>query len=123
MVSTASLSRYWAATLILLCVLYWSFRAAKTNIWSTIPKVSTSDDNMENSRPRPEVMEVDQEQHLAQAMESTFLPGQEYPSRFPRFVWQTASKSGRARYADKAKTWQKVQGFDYHFLSGEFEHV
>lgn len=124
--AASHITRYWAATIILVCILYWSLHSSRINVWSHLPTPPNnkspsshhSGDMVEDSRPRIEMDETEENQHLAEALESTFVPSQRYPSRFPRIVWQTASEQGREKYADKAETWKKVQGFEYNFLNG-----
>ncbi|EXJ95560.1 hypothetical protein A1O1_00682 [Capronia coronata CBS 617.96] len=119
MPSKGHITRYWAATIIVICILYWSLHTSRVDVWSHLPTSKTSHSNVEASRPRIGMDEADESQHLAVALESAFVPPKEYPSRFPRIVWQTASEQGREQYADKAETWKKVQGFQYNFLNDD----
>lgn len=73
---------------------------------------------MEASRNRTD-MDADHGHHLAEALRTAFVPSHPFPSKFPRIVWQTANEQGREKFADKAETWKKVQGFQYNFLSGK----
>ncbi|EHY58287.1 hypothetical protein HRR83_004854 [Exophiala dermatitidis] len=127
MVSGTHLTRYWAATIIVVCVLYWSLHRSSISVLSShLPKPNNNkpspanvDKSLPLSRPRVEMDEAEESQHLAEALESTFVPIQQYPSRFPRIVWQTANEHGREKYASKAETWKKVQGFEYNFLNDD----
>lgn len=65
-------------------------------------------------------MSKDIEQYVADAQAASFVPSQQYPSRFPRTIWQTASEYGKLQYADKAETWKAVKGFQYNFLNGTY---
>ena len=117
MVANGSLPRHWAATLILLCILYWSFRLSVYDFWSTTATKGLLDIS-EGERTRPDMSE-DLEKHISDAEAADYASPKTYPSRFPRIVWQTASEKGKEQYAKNAETWKKVQGFQYNFLSGK----
>jgi hypothetical protein len=119
MVSTASITRYWAATVIIICIVYWSFRVATTSTQPLTNKLTSLSMGSEASRPRPD-MSDDIQDHVVEAAQASFMSDKSYPPHFPRIVWQTASEHGKEKYAEKADTWKAVKGFEYKFLTGQF---
>lgn len=126
MSSTSRMTKYTTFVAIAICMLYFAFRASETELASikslSVQYSQSLSETVSGSRHRDD-MELDEGQHLAHALQSTFTPSKSYPSRFPRTVWQAwlgPDEHGAERFSERTETWEKVKGFEYKLLKGTY---
>ncbi|KIW16074.1 hypothetical protein PV08_06125 [Exophiala spinifera] len=117
---TNRMTRYTAIVALVICMLYFGFRASESDL-ASIKSLSAQYGQRfsgTGSRHR-KTMEADEDQHLAEALQSAFKPSKPYPSRFPRIVWQAwlgPNEQGSDKFSKRTQTWEKVKGFEYKLL-------